>query len=349
MKPLSQRIIVPGIVIIAVIALGAFLYFGGFTAKQVQEKPKVIGIVGHLPIMDPVYKGFVEVMGELGYVEGKDVVYEYLRAEGDVSKLPEFTRRFVNERVDIIMPTSLTSTKAVLKTVEEMGGTDIPIVFTNVNNPVEQGIVASFLSSGNNLTGVVTDFSNAVPKKLEFLKMIDPSIKKVAIFPAKFSDPAADFMFAKIREEAPKFDITLVEYYLNQPPGPLGLAEIKSVFATIKPGDIDALFQMPGPVVSIPPALDLFITFTKERKIPGVFLLDQQTEAGGLFSYGYSMYDVGRQVAPYVDKVLKGARPTDLPLEYQAKNWLYINLKTAEESGVTIPQSLISIADKVIR
>jgi len=348
-KFMSNKALVGTGLIIIVIAL--VISLGGLIkSKAPLPTPKRIGVIGYYPIMDATFEGFKDGMAELGWVEGDDVVYFYEKS-GDFAEIHEIAKGFIAKDVDLLFALVLSPAVITQEEVEAAGRTDIPIVFTNTNDPDKIGLIENFKSSGNNVTGVATDFSHVTAKKLEFLQRIDPSVKKIGVFTASFSEQAADYrlMLEILREEAPRFGMSLVEYHIESPPGPASLAEIETVIGKIKPGDFDAFFQLPGPISNIPPNLKLFVDLSKRLQVPSIFLAPQQvTVDGGLFTYGHTMYDVGVQAAPYADKVLKGTNPSDIPIEFQKKNNLVINLQTANEIGISIPQSLLQIADEIV-
>ena len=311
-------------------------------------EPHTIGVLQYLPVMEASLQGLKDGMAKLGYVEGGNITYESRQAFADFNKLDEYAREFVNADVDLIYAIALESALSAKKEAEKLGRADIPIVFVNANDPDKLGLIGSFRSSGNQVTGVATDFVAVTAKKLEFLRQIKPDIKKIGVFEAKITDPAGEYMLAELRQQAPKFGMEVIAYPLSSPPGPALIPEIEASMAGIKPGAIDAYFHLPGPVLSIPPVEPLFAAFPGTLKIPSVFLSPSLVEQGALMSYQHDFYGVGMQAAAYVDKIFRGRAPAELPIEFQKNNVLTLNLNAAKDIGVEIPASLIRIADHVI-
>jgi len=264
--------------------------------------------------------------------------------------MPELAQGLIDQNVDLIVAiTNVAATGAKVAT-EKAGRTDIPIVFAHANKPDATGLINSFKSSGNNLTGVAIDFTEVTAKKLEFLRQIDPSIKRVGAFDLVHQNTGGKSVFSELKKVAPTFGMDLVLYKVENEPGPKATAEISGIAAKVKPGDIDAYFHIPGPSDAV--TLDnirLVIEMTNRLQIPAVYNLGTQVEIGGLFSYAYDLPLMGKQTAVFADKVLKGQSPIDIPVEFPNKNSLVINAKTAKEIGLTIPESLLLIANRIIQ
>ncbi|OGG63738.1 hypothetical protein A3D66_03175 [Candidatus Kaiserbacteria bacterium RIFCSPHIGHO2_02_FULL_50_9] len=331
--------------LVALGAIGGLFYF----RNAAPQKVHTVGVIEYLDVMAPTYTGFKEKMAKLGYTEGKNISYEYRQANGSFDALDQASREFIGKNVDIIFATALEAALSAKKETEAAGRTDIPVVFANANNPDELGLIASFKSSGNNLTGVATDFSNVTAKKLEFLRQINPAIKKIGVFDAKITDPAGQFMLAELKKQAARLGMEVVLFPLVSPPTEASTAEMAKVIAEMKPGAMDAYFHLPGPLLNIPPNIPFNLQVQNKLKVPGVYLVPQMVEAGGVMSYQHSFSRVGAQAALYADKILRGAKPSELPIEYQDKNDLVVNPKAAQSIGLDLPQSLIGIADQVIQ
>lgn len=348
-KGFSVIILIIVLLAIAVIStIGLFFYNQPKTeTPQTSSSMKKIGIVQYQKIFDPSVKGFKEGLAGFGYKEGENVSFEIRLADGIMDKLKENADYLLNQNVDLIFADSPESALTTLNESTQSGKTKIPIVFTNGTNPDKVGIIKSFKSSGNNTTGIAVDFATITTKKIEFLKLINPQIKKVGVVYGVVSDPTADFNLKVLRETAPKFGITLVEYKLLKPPGPASAQEAKKLVNSLKPGDFDAYFHPAGPVVNFPETRITLMGIGKKLKVPTVFTREfNPQEESWLLSYGHDFYETGKQAAEVAAKVLKGTKPADIPIEYQRKVRLIIDLRAAKEIGITIPASILSIADK---
>ncbi|MBI2595736.1 ABC transporter substrate-binding protein [Candidatus Daviesbacteria bacterium] len=337
------------VIILGLILAGFLLIKAGRNADLSQRVgkpvPKKIGVIQHVKTLDPVYQGFKEGMSKLGYTEGDNVLFEYIDDGGDISKVRGITRDFINKKVDLILVITTQALEQTLKESTASGNAAVPIVFTNGSTAIQQGLVKSFKSSGNNSTGIIPDDTKVSAKKLDFLKDINPGAKKVLIFTSPGA-VAGEISAQSAREGAKKLGITIVEYKFKNKPGPLSTQELKDYISTLKPGDIDAIMTMPEPVVnSAPENLKMLLDLSKRLKVPTFFVNLGQ---GGLIGYNLDLTDSGKQAAEMADKILKGAKPADIPLGYSRKNYLEVNLKLAKELGITIPDSIIAIADRKI-
>ncbi len=336
-----------GAIVIVLLAGGIFFVMKKDATPP--PPPKKIGITEYILQMRPVVDGFIAGMEEQGYREGIDVVYvREPVAEGDVKKLTAINDTYIDQNVDLIFAVTSVSAKSALAETTAKERTDIPIVFSHANQVVEQKLVNSFKSSGNNMTGVAVNFAEVTERKLEFLKKINPDIKKIAVFDAAVTDPAGRAVMIEVEKAAPKFDLTVVKYPIKNDAGPASIEEAKATMSKMKSGDFDAYFHLPGNVVNQHEFILLGIDMTKRLKIPSVWHAESDVESGGLFSYGHDLTAMGKQTAVIISKVLKGTLPTDIPIEFPQKNSLTINKKVAQELGVTIPPQILSITDKVI-
>jgi len=311
-----------------------------------EPAPKVynIGIIRYLKIYDPIVDGFKEGMAQAGYKEGINVVYHRYDVDkvGDVNVA---AKELIQKNIDLIFAVTTVAGVGALKETELAKRTDIPIVFTQGNLAQRAGLVKSFESSGNNATGVAIDFVGLTAKKLELLKTIKPGVKKLGYFDAEHGDPAAMFALEELKIQAPKFGITLVPYRHTNPVGSAATEEIKNILQKIKPGEIDAYFHLPGPVMGFQNQ-PMIINALNRLKIPGVWLELPSVGIGGLFSYSQDLADLGKQAVFMADKILKGAKPAYIPVELPRQYFLYINLKTAREIGLTMPRTILLQANK---
>jgi len=251
------------------------------------------------------------------------------------------------EDVDLIYAVTSVAAAAALRETAAAGRTDIPIVFAQGNAPVESGLIASYRSSGNNATGVAVNFVETTSKKLEYLKSIAPDAERIGYFDSEHTDPAAQFTLEELQKQAPDFGITLTRYELKNPVGTSSVAEIADILAGIRPGEIDAYFHLPGPLMGAQ-AQPTIIEGVKRLGIPSIWLETPSVEIGGLFAYSHDLFLLGRQAADIADKVLGGTLPTDIPIEFPLKYVLAINLETARESSIELPQSLLFLADVTV-
>ena len=346
---MSKKVLFSAIALVIVAGVAGYMKFGGQSALSPVE-PKKVGIAEYVKQSQPVTEGFLEAMKAMGYKEGRDVVYVREEpANGDEAKLKTIIDGYLADNVDLIFAVTSVSARVALAETKAQGKTNIPVVYAHANQVVEQKLAQSFRSSGNNMTGVVLNFTEITEKKLEFLKKINPNIKKVAVFDAAVTDPAGRSVMVELEKAAPKFGLTVVKYALKKGPGAESIQEAKDVIAKMKPGEFDAYIHLPGNVVSQEEFIKVAIDMTKSLKVLSAWLVNSDAEKGGLLAYGHDLEEMGKQSAVYVDKVFKGTLPTDIPIEFPQKNSLAVNLKTAREIGVTIPPDLLSIADVTIR
>jgi putative tryptophan/tyrosine transport system substrate-binding protein len=273
---------------------------------------------------------FREGLRELGYVEGQNLVIEF--RIGPLDQLPQLAEDLVRSRVDVIVASASSAGMAAKKAT-----TSIPIVFTTLSHPVEIGLIKSLARPGGNITGVTVNAGTTVTKRLELLRELVPRPKQVAVLvhPAHPTDPVQ----RKEMEEAARA---------------LGL-QLKPT-AVRAPEDFEAAFKAvsgAGALLNIDTPLfttyrTQFVELAARNRLPAIWSNGIIVEAGGLMSYGTYIPALFRRAAIYVDKVLKGARPGDLPVEQPTRFELVINLKTAKALGLTVPPSLLHRADQVI-
>jgi len=272
---------------------------------------------------------------ELGYVEGKDIAIEYRYAEGKLDRLPGLAAELVRLKVDVIVTTGPTGTRAAKEATST-----IPIVMTQDPDPIGNGFIASLARPGGNITGLATLRPELSGKRLELLRDIVPKLSRVAAL-GNSMQPGNSQMLKEVELAAGAFGVKL--QYLDV----LGPRGIETAFRAASKGRADAMLMVAGSVLLSQRAqiADLAI----KSRLPAVHYDPQFVEAGGLMSYGVSFTDLDRRAATYVDKILKGANPGDLPVEQPTKFELMINLKTAKQIGLMIPPSVLARADKVIR
>ena len=325
------------LVTLACIILGAPL------AAEAPPSAKVARI-GYLSVGggagSPLTEAFRQGLHELGYVEGHNIAIEFRAAEGS-DRLPALAAELVQLPVDVIVARSTDAAQAAKTTT-----TTVPIVMVVDADPVATGLVASLARPGGNLTGLTTVATGLGSKRLELLKEAVPSLSRVAVLWNAGSD-AMTLIFREIQTAAPALGVSV------QPVGVQAAKDLDNAFATMTEERADALFMITD--VLTRPYTQQVVDFAAKRQLPTMFegkdpvAAEGPVAAGGLMSYGSSLTDQLRRAASYVDRLLKGAKPADLPVEQPMKFELVINLKTAKELGLTLPPTLLFQADEVIR
>ncbi|MGH2405926.1 MAG: ABC transporter substrate-binding protein, partial [bacterium] len=272
---------------------------------------------------------------ELGYVEGKNIVIEWRYAEGKFDRLPELAAELVRLEVDVIVAGGPRSTRAAKEAT-----VTIPIVMTQDGDPVGSGIVASLARPGGNITGLTSLTPQLSGKRLELLKEIVPKLSRVAVL---WSSTGRDSAQALRQTELAAGGFKLLLQYLDiQSP-----KDIDTIFRAATRGRADAVLVLSSAVLVSHRAQ--IADLAAKNRLPAIYPFPEFAEAGGLVSYGASISDLFRRAATYVDKILKGAKPADLPVEQPTKLELVINLKAAKQIGLTIPPNVLARADKVIK
>ena len=278
---------------------------------------------------------FVQRLRELGHVEGKNILIEYRFAEGKADRLSELATELVQLKVDAIF-TAGTPALFALKQATKT----IPIVFFGTSDPVGTGIVASLAHPGGNITGITAQASDLWPKRLELLKEIVPKLSRVAML--WNTGNAGMALEAKATQEvAGPLAVALQDRGVKDP------NELEVVFAGMTKDRPDAFLALMDPVLNA--HRKRILDFLVKNRLPAIFEDRVWVEAGGLISYGPSYPDLFRRAAVQMDKILKGAKPADIPVEQPTKFELVINLQTAKQIGLTIPPNVLARADKVIR
>jgi putative tryptophan/tyrosine transport system substrate-binding protein len=303
-------------------------------AQQPKKVPR-IGFLSSNTSTNPRYEAFRQGLRELGYVEGKNIVIEWRHAEGKFNRLPELAAELVRLKVDVIVTGGPYSTRPA----KEATAT-IPIVMAFDSDPVGSGFVASLAHPGGNITGL----SNLAPelsgKQLELLKEIVPKLSRLAVLGN--STVAGNAQALKEMElAAGAFGVKL--QYLDV----RGPKDIETAFRTASEGRANAVLVLGNPVLVL--RQTQVADLAAKNRLPAIYERRESVEAGGLMSYGVSITDLDRRAATYVDKILKGAKPADLPVEQPKKFEFIINLKTAKQIGLTIPPNVLARADKVIK
>ncbi len=323
--------------IIAVFALALAVLASVSLVGAQQGKVYRIGFlaVGQTRIYTSYLAAFRQGLRELGYVEGKNIVIEERFAKGRRKRLPALAEELVRFKADVIVVQGGAPARAADK-----AGRTIPIVLAVQSDPVGTGLVASLARPGGNITGMSTYHTDLVPKRLELLKEIAPSATRVAVLwaPAASSHPG---QWKLIQSVAPGLGVTLLSLEVSRP------EDFDRALATMRkerPGGL-VVFQ----AAQIEKYLKQIVKFSLKSRLPVIYAHGRWVTRGGLMSYGSDHGDLYRRAATFVDKILKGSKPADLPVEQPKKFELVINLKTAKKIGITVPPGLLFRATKVIK
>jgi len=272
---------------------------------------------------------------ELGYVEGKNIVIEWRYAEGKLDRLPALLAELVRLKVDVIVTAGPPGTRAAKE-----AAVTIPIVMAQDSDPVGNGYVASLARPGGNITGLATLAPEISGKRLELLKETVPRLSRVAVL-GNSTEPGNAQVLRETELATEAFKVQLQSLDV------LGPKDIETAFRSASKGHADAVLVLPSPVINS--QRTEFVELAVKNRLPAIYPFPEYVEAGGLMTYGVSFIDLARRAATYVDKILKGANPADLPVEQPTKFELVINLKTAKQIGLTIPPNVLVRADKVIK
>jgi putative ABC transport system substrate-binding protein len=303
---------------------------------QPQERVRRIGVLtGTTREQDRNVKAFLEGMRALGYVEGQNLVLEYRGSAGQHERFPAFAAELVRLQVDVLLVGPTPAALAAKDTT-----TTIPIVLAGVGDPVGSGLVASLARPGGNVTGVSVLQPEVVGKQLEFLKEVLPTVSRVAVL----WNPAHPGHALLVRAADVAAQALGVQLHLVEARGP---DAFDSAFAAMTSADAGALLVLGDPMFS--QHRSRLAELAATSRLPTVHNDRAYVEAGSLLCYGASHPDMYRRAAVYVDKILKGAKPGDLPVEQPTTFELVINLKTAQALGLTIPPTLLFQATEVIR
>jgi ABC-type uncharacterized transport system substrate-binding protein len=280
-------------------------------------------------------EAFRQGLRELGYVEGKNIVIEYRSAEGKPDRLPAVAAELARLKVDVIVTTGPSVTRAAKEATST-----IPIVMTNDNDPVGNRFVASLARPGGNITGLATLSPELSGKRLELLKETVPRLSRVAVLGTS-TVPGYAQALRETELAARAFKVKLQNLDVLDP------KDIETAFRAASKEHADAVLVLTGLIFNNQrtQVVDLAV----KNRLPAIYINTVFVEDGGLMSYGVSQNDLARRAAKYVDKILKGAKPADLPVEQPTKFEFIINLKAAKQIGLTIPPNVLVRADKVIR
>jgi len=305
-------------------------------AQQAGRLPRLGYLGASSPTLEPeILEAFRQGLRDLGYVEGQSIAIEYRWAEGHEDRLPELATELVGLKVDVIVTTGTPGTLAAKRATQTT-----PIVITATGDPLRSGLVTRLARPGGNVTGFSTLRSELEGKRLDLFKQTFPRFSRVAML-WDSANPSTKFYLLHIEAAARASHVTL------QPAVAVRRVEdLDRAFAAIARGHADALFVVSGR--SLLAERGRIVEFAAKSRLPAIYPYREYVEAGGLMSYSANYPDLYRGAALYVDKILKGAKPADLPVQQSARFDLVINLKTAKALGLTIPPSLLARADQVI-
>jgi len=315
------------------IALGASALTAPFPSFAQAQKVHRIGILFGSSQFFPPLLAFLEELKRLGYVDGRNVAIVSRIAEGKLDRLPAFATELVAEKVDVIFAHSTIAVEAAQKAT-----TSIPIVFSVVSDPVESGFVDSLARPGRNITGTSNLVRELAAKRLQILKELAPRASRIALLVT--DDQSVAPQMVEIREAAKSLNMnTFTEQILT----PSDFAEASKRLRSQHANSICV-------VESTKNAFNrkTLAEFAAQARLPAMYPHSQYADAGGLASYGPNYAELYRRAAHYVDKILKGAKPADLPVELPTHFELVINMKTAKALAIKIPPSLLARADRVI-
>jgi putative ABC transport system substrate-binding protein len=304
------------------------------------QQPKTFPRIGYVGAGSPATAGhhaqaFAQGLRELGYVEGQNIAIEHRWAEGKLESLPGFVVDLIRLKVDVIV----SSATPAIRIAKEQTNT-VPIVMAGVTDPVGNGFVASLARPGGSITGLTHVAPDLTGKRLELLKEVVPRLSRVAVlWNPKQPGQAVAYKESEVAAQTLKLTLISMEARNRE--------EIEKVLPSKGKDRAEAIFELPDPVIFL--NRELIAQFAAKHRLPAMYSFREYVEVGGLMSYGTSFPGLFHRAATYVDKILKGAKPADLPVEQPTKFELIINLKAAKQIGLTIPPNVLARADKVIR
>jgi putative ABC transport system substrate-binding protein len=281
----------------------------------------------------PIVRAFTQGMEKLGWIDGKNISIEHRYAEGNVDRLPALAADLVQRKVDVIVTLSGTGTLAAIRVAGA-----IPIVFVTLADPVGMGFVMSRARPGGNITGITGIGSELIARRLQLLKETIHKISRIAVIIT--GEPTDMLQFAEVQRAAEAFGIEVLSIKVRD------RDDLPQALALLRRWRAESMYVLDASVNFY--NRELLTKFAAENRVPMIAGAKSYAEAGGLISYGTNYEDLSRHAATLVDKILRGARPADIPIEQSGMVELVINIKTAKAIGIKIPQSLLARADKVI-
>jgi putative tryptophan/tyrosine transport system substrate-binding protein len=331
----------PSVFAWAVTGLALVLLAAPFTTvAQPSGKVFQIGILSNVPLTSregaPVWGAFIQGLRELGYVEGQNITIVHRSSEGRYQRLPDLAAELVRLKVDVIVAPASQNVRAAMQATRT-----IPIVMTGTGDPVAAGLVASLAHPGGNVTGLSLVIPDIVGKQLALLKEAMPRVSRVAVLANPTNEMYTTRWLSEAKTAARSLGLQLEVFEARVPD------DFSRASAALSRIRAEALFvQIDGMFLQHPTKV---VDLAVRHRLPAMYGAKEFVDAGGLMFYGPSMRDGFRRAATYVDKILKGAKPSELPVEQPTKFELVINGKTARALGITIPQSLVSRADDIVQ
>jgi ABC-type uncharacterized transport system substrate-binding protein len=289
------------------------------------------------PLIQSTVEAFRQGLRELGYIEGQNLVIEWRFAEGRLERLPELAAELVQLPVDVLV---VAGGDPVIRAAQQATHT-LPIVFAGQSDPVGAGSIASLAQPSGNLTGLDTFSVELYGKRLELLKELVPQVARIAVL-ANPNNPATARAVREVQRAAQALGVQLHIIEVRSPDA------FEHAFAAITRAGVDALLVLTDPL-TLERHVSAIVALARQTRLPAMYPWKSYVEAGGLMVYGASLPDIHRRTAYYVDRILRGTKPADLPVEQPTAFELVINLKTAKELGLTIPPLLLFQATEVIR
>ena len=300
---------------------------------QPAGKTARIGVIGNAPL--PVYEAFPRSLRDLGWIEGRNIAIEYRWAEGRLDRLPDLVAELVSLKPDLIVAITHRVALAVKNAT-----TTIPVVFASVNDPVGVGLVPSLARPGGNITGLSSQGLDLIAKRVELLKEVVPKASRIAYL----RNPDEPYSPAYLREvERAAGVLGMTHVFSSEVRSP---NDFEAVFVSITHRRVDGIIVEPNIMTQTHGGR--IAEFAAQHRLPTIYAVRRNVDAGGLMSYGPLLPAQFQRLAIYVDKILKGAKPADLPVEQPTTFELVINLKTAKALGLKIPALLLVRADEVI-
>jgi putative ABC transport system substrate-binding protein len=321
-----------------VLTVGLFLPLLAVEAQQAAKIPRIGYLANRLAANPDQQEAFLQGLRDLGYVDGRDVVIEYRDAEGKLERLSALAAQLVALKVDVIVAAAGT----LPALAAQQASRTVPIVFIAVGNPVTSGLVTSLARPGGNLTGLSALTPELASKWLELLKQAVPGVTRVAVLwqPGGMGDTDKEVL--KQADVAAR--VLAVRVHVVEARSP---TDIDRAFSDLIRARANGLAVLSTPMFA--DERRRLVDLAARSRLPAVYSFKNYVDAGGLMSYGPNVADLSRRAAAYVDKILKGAKPADLPIEQPTKFELVINLKTAKALGLAIPQSILIRADELIQ
>ena len=312
------------------------MLFGLCVPAKAQQTKKVYRVGFLSPLESPQYfEAFRQGMRELGYTERQNLMIDYRSAKGMPERFPDLAAELVRLKVDVIVAASGGAALAAKKATET-----IPIVMGQTGDPVANGLVASLARPGGNVTGLTALATELTGKRLELLKEAVPKASRVAVLSTPGSTESGASM-TSMEEAARSLGVQLRAIEVRD------VKDFEKVFATIAKEHSGALMVLTGPLLTT--NRRRIVELAAKSRLPAMYGISEFVDAGGLMFYGASLPDMYRRAAVYVDNILNGSKPVDLPVEQPVKFELVLNLKAAKQIGLTIPQSVLYRATKVIK